>query len=135
MAFQEEEDETVWESEKVIRISAASEAVEAFRNLDLIFSMRLHGCIMATITSVPWFGLLYDSKIEAFARKIHWEFYAEPSEMNREKLEKSIESMMKKRSQLSAILYESACRLHSEALADIERCVETIRASETEVKF
>lgn len=68
---------------------------------DMLVSMRLHGCILATLAGVPWVGIAYDPKVSAFAQSCRWRFCTETASADREWLESKINQLFSKHSEYS----------------------------------
>ena len=95
VAFQAPEDVEPWQDDdavaRLIHVRASSWCRD-LAGLDLFFSMRLHGCILATQRGLPWFGMVYDPKVQGFADKIDWPFVAPLSELPVENVAEAVKS-------------------------------------------
>ncbi|HQB84148.1 MAG TPA: polysaccharide pyruvyl transferase family protein, partial [Candidatus Rifleibacterium sp.] len=106
VAFQPEEDERVWRRAGWQGdILYAREPLQALAAFDVVISMRLHGCIVATSLSIPWVGIAYDPKVTAFAAACRWQFCCQPAELTRNWLEEKLNVIAGRRQ-------EFADRLH-----------------------
>lgn len=102
IAFQPGEDELVWRSAGWQGPVAYPEnPEEVFKNIDMVVSMRLHGCIVATLAGIPWLGLAYDPKVKAFAEACRWKLCCGVTEADGSLLEEKINLLAIKRSEYS----------------------------------
>ncbi|MBP5469508.1 MAG: polysaccharide pyruvyl transferase family protein, partial [Candidatus Riflebacteria bacterium] len=128
LAFQQGEDSYVWRRagwKGDIRI------VDSFENLfndaDLVVSMRLHGCIMATKMGIPWIGIAYNPKVSSFAKSCDWtEFCRVPDEADEEFFEKCINVLAYQYAKSSKKLYDYAEKLRKVAEKDFQASCEAI---------
>ncbi len=108
VAFQLGEDERVWRAAGWKgEIMCPDDPGNVFHNADLVISMRLHGCIIAANAGVPWIGIAYDPKVEAFAASCRWKFCCLPQDMSRGYLEEKINLLAVKRSEYADRLNRS----------------------------
>lgn len=98
-----------------------------FEGADMVVSMRLHGCILSTVTCTPWLGLTYDPKVEAYAKGIEWELFKKPDEVTEKYLAGLINELKKSRTKLSERLHNSAIECTKVAEEDYQRLLEAIR--------
>jgi len=106
VAFQPEEDEKVWrQAGWQGDILYAGEPLQALSDFDVVLSMRLHGCIVATSLAIPWIGIAYDPKVTAFAAACRWQFCCPPSEITRSWLEEKLNSIAGRRQELADRLH------------------------------
>ncbi|HNW11908.1 MAG TPA: DUF5693 family protein, partial [Candidatus Rifleibacterium sp.] len=106
VAFQPGEDEKVWRKAGWQGdILYAREPLQALADFDVVVSMRLHGCIVATTLSVPWVGIAYDPKVTAFASACRWQFCCSPSELTRAWLEEKLNVIAGRRQELADRLH------------------------------
>lgn len=111
VAMQPDEDEKVWRDLGwTEEIRPALDDGNAFVGADIVVSMRLHGCILATISCIPWLGIAYDPKVTAYAELNEWELCVLPSELTEEKLRMVFEHMKKTRSSFSGDLHKIALK-------------------------
>jgi len=102
IAFQPGEDEIVWRSAGWQgEISYPENPEEVFKNIDMVVSMRLHGCVLATLAGIPWLGLSYDPKVRAFAELCRWKLCCNIEEADGRFLEEKINLLAVKRSEYS----------------------------------
>jgi len=66
---------------------------------ELVVSMRLHGCILATLAGIPWVGLAYDPKVSSFARACHWKFCVDPADADKEWLVTTINQLLARKAE------------------------------------
>jgi polysaccharide pyruvyl transferase WcaK-like protein len=66
---------------------------------DLLVSMRLHGCIIATLAAVPWIALAYDPKVSAFAESCRWKFCTTPGAADKNYLESKLNQLFARRAE------------------------------------
>lgn len=128
VAFQPGEDSVVWKKagwDKEIRTVESFE--NAFDGADLVISMRLHGCIIATNMGIPWVGITYDPKVTSFAESCDWlEYCCEPSDTCVGFIEGSINQFAYDYQKYSEKLTKVAEKLHKRAVDDFERSVEAL---------
>lgn len=107
LALDLKEDISVWNrvnyKEKVIEEIPDFES-ESFNDVDIVISMRLHGCIIATIKKIPWIGISYDPKISALASQAGWQYCFEPEQIDKNILEESINQIISQKAQLAVKL-------------------------------
>lgn len=127
-AFQPGEDTIVWRKagwDKEIKTVESFE--NAFDGADLVISMRLHGCVIATNMGIPWVGITYDPKVTSFAESCNWlEYCCEPSDSCVGFIEGSINQFAYDYQKYSSKLTKVAEKLHKRAVDDFERSVEAI---------
>jgi polysaccharide pyruvyl transferase CsaB len=127
ISMQPDEDEQVWHdagwSEEVSYIFNSS---APFEGADMVVSMRLHGCILSTVTCTPWLGLAYDPKVKAYADSIKWELCKKPNEVSEEYLALLINELKKSRSRLSERLHNNAIECTKLAEVDYQRLLKSI---------
>ena len=99
-ALQPGEDDELWRKAgwkgKVIY---CAEPENILAEADLLVSMRLHGCIIATLAAVPWIALAYDPKVSAFAESCRWKFCTAPGEADKNYLESKINQLFARRAE------------------------------------
>lgn len=128
IAFQPGEDTIVWQKagwDKEIKTVECFE--NAFEGADVVISMRLHGCIIATNMGIPWVGITYDPKVTSFAESCNWlEYCCEPSENCVGFIEGCINQFAYDYQKNSEKLTKVAEKLHKRAVDDFERSIEAI---------
>lgn len=128
VAFQPGEDSEVWRKagwEGDIKTVDNIETV--FNEADLVISMRLHGCVIASIMGIPWIGLSYDPKVASFAEICEWkDFCCNPVDANTEFFENSINKLAFYYVNYSTKLRLFADRMNRLAEKDFERSCEAI---------
>jgi len=130
MYFQPGEDDLPWEniSDSITKFDAESiiENASCFPHLDLILSMRFHGCVIASMLGIPWIGLACDPKIFGLAEEMGWEFVCLPQNFGVSFLETAIQKISKNKESLTAKLRKFA---HEKAVLvqeDVARCLDYI---------
>ncbi len=128
VAFQNGEDSYVW---RRVGWKGDIKNVDNYDNTfdeaDLVISMRLHGCIIATNQSIPWIGISYDPKVSSFAESCGWnEFCCNPEEANMEFFEKCINKMAYDYINYSNKLTKFAEKMHKVAENDFQRSLDVI---------
>ena len=99
-SLQPGEDDEVWRQAGWHgEIVCAAEPENILASADLLVSMRLHGCVIATLSAVPWIGLAYDPKVSAFAESCRWKFCIEAGTADRDFLESKINQLFAKRAE------------------------------------
>jgi len=130
IAFQPEEDEIPWrfpeQTSPIIIIDKTSQAFSELENLTVLYSMRLHGCILATVLGVPWLGLSYDPKVKGFAQECDWNYVIEPEKATFETLAKSLEELAKNPIDLRNRLKEIRKSKSAIASEDLLACLSAI---------
>ncbi|MBF0409260.1 MAG: polysaccharide pyruvyl transferase family protein [Candidatus Riflebacteria bacterium] len=130
IVFQPGEDEKIWIeaglSEKMIVLETMEHAEEVFKTLDLIVSMRLHGCILATILGLPWVGLSHDPKIRGLADEMKWSFVFNTELFTRDLLINIFPKIVEKRKQFRESLQSFVQTRKSIAIEDIKQSLEKI---------
>ena len=100
ISFQPGEDDSLWTNAgwkgDINTLADFSAPQEVFANIDMVISMRLHGCILATLAHIPWIAIKYDPKIEGLVNNLNWEYVAEVDEVNSEWLEEKINQVASK---------------------------------------
>ena len=120
LAFQPGEDSFVW---RRAGWKGDIKNVESFENVfdgaDLVVSMRLHGCIIATTLGIPWIGIAYNPKVSSLAEAIGWNDYCKnPDEADEEFFEKCINVLAYQYAKSSKKLYDYAEKLRKVAEKD-----------------
>ncbi len=94
-ALQPGEDDSLWQRANWMgRVFCSDEPEKLLAGAELVVSMRLHGCILATLAGIPWIGLAYDPKVSSFARACNWKFCALPDDVDKSWLEGSINQLL-----------------------------------------
>ncbi len=128
VAFQADEDVDVWKKagwEGDIKIVGNIE--NALNDADLVISMRLHGCIIASIMGIPWIGLSYDPKVASFAEACEWsDFCCNPIDANAEFFENSINKLAFYYMTYSRKLLIFADKMNRVAVKDFEKASDAI---------
>ena len=128
VAFQAGEDSYVWRKagwKDEIKIVDSFD--KTFDGADLVVSMRLHGCIIATNQGIPWIGIAYDPKVSSYAKSCGWEdFCRNPEEANGEFFENCINKMAFDYEKYSKKLNAFSEKMHKCALKDFEKSCEAI---------
>lgn len=129
VAMQPDEDEKVWRSAgwqgEVINGSNNPEAM--FERADVVVSMRLHGCIIAAASGIPWIGIAYDPKVTAFAASCRWQFCCVPEEANRRYIEEKLNLLATRRAEFADKLNRSANEKRRTADEDFVRLSDCLR--------
>ncbi|MBF0542870.1 MAG: polysaccharide pyruvyl transferase family protein [Candidatus Riflebacteria bacterium] len=130
IVFQLSEDEKIWESsnlaQKTIILNSLEQAKETFQSLDLIVTMRLHGCILATIVGLPWIGISHDPKIKGIADEMKWPFVYSPETFTRYILINNFPGIVEKKKSLREVLLSFAALKREVALEDVKNCLAKI---------
>lgn len=131
VAFQPGEDESVWRRAGWQgEVLLAENPAEVFAQFDLVVTMRLHACIVATSLSIPWLGIAYDPKVSAFAAACRWQLCCQPSEAIRSLLDEKLNLMAGRRAELADRLHRVACENHRIASADFARMLQAVALSD-----
>ncbi|GAB4284515.1 MAG: hypothetical protein Kow0029_31110 [Candidatus Rifleibacteriota bacterium] len=91
-----------------------------FSDCDLVVSMRLHGCIVATAQAIPWIGIAYDPKVAGFAEACAWKYCYLPENVDKKLLEEKLNLLAVNKLQLAEKLSRKANELARRAEADFE---------------
>ena len=128
VAFQAGEDSFVWRRAGWKgEIKSVESFDKTFEGADLVVSMRLHGCIIATNQGIPWIGISYDPKVSSFAKACGWEdFCHNPEEANGEFFENCINKMAFDYEKYSKKLNTFSEKMHKCAVKDFEKSCEAI---------
>lgn len=127
MAMQPDEDEKVWlDAGWIDPIAHIPNCDNIFEGADIVISMRLHGCILASITCIPWIGISYDPKVKAYAESCNWELCINPNEATKEFLEPIFEKLKKARSICSEELHKIAAHKIQIAEEDYQKLYQTL---------
>ena len=128
VAFQLGEDSYVWRRVGWKgEIKTVDSFDKAFEGADLVVSMRLHGCIIATNQGIPWIGIAYDPKVSSFAKSCGWEdFCHNPEEANSEFFENCINKMAFDYEKYSKKLTSFSEKMHKVAEKDFSKSCEAI---------
>lgn len=128
IAFERNEDEQVWRDAgwpgDILIESSDSESL--LPEADLVISMRLHGCILASAHAVPWLGIAYDPKVSSYANSCRWKFCYNTEKINRKLLEEKINLMAVKRANLSEKLARFARDNQRKATSDFEKFCQAV---------
>ena len=128
VAFQPDEDTEVWKKagwEGEIKVVDSTEDI--FNDADLVISMRLHGCVIASIMGIPWIGLSYDPKVASFAESCEWtDFCYDPIDANTEFFENSINKLAFYYVNYSKKLSIFADKMYKKATQDFDKSCEAI---------
>ncbi|MBU1109360.1 MAG: polysaccharide pyruvyl transferase family protein [Candidatus Riflebacteria bacterium] len=99
-ALQPGEDDEIWcKAGWKGEIAYTTEPENVLADADLLVSMRLHGCVLATLSAVPWIGLAYDPKVSAFADSCRWKFCVNTAEADKNYLESKINQLFARRAE------------------------------------
>ncbi|KAF1083167.1 MAG: hypothetical protein GQF41_0934 [Candidatus Rifleibacterium amylolyticum] len=99
-ALQPGEDDRLWQrADWTGSVFCPAEPEKLFADAELVVSMRLHGCILATLAGIPWVGLAYDPKVSSFARACRWKFCMTPAEASKEWLVGSINQLLARKAE------------------------------------
>jgi polysaccharide pyruvyl transferase CsaB len=123
-------DETVWQNagwENEVKNYDPAFPAQVFADLDLVVSMRLHGCIIATAKAIPWIGLAYDPKLHAFARQIKWKFCYELEKLDRALIENKMNLLAVKKVELAQKLARYSNELSRRAAKDLQNVVDCLK--------
>ena len=128
VAFQPGEDAFVWRRAGWKGDIKNVESFEkAFDGADLVVSMRLHGCIVATKLGIPWIGIAYNPKVSSLADAIGWSDYCKiPDEADEEFFEKCINKLAYDYNKSSNKLYDYAEKMRVLAEKDFHHSCEAI---------
>ncbi|MBF0500813.1 MAG: polysaccharide pyruvyl transferase family protein [Candidatus Riflebacteria bacterium] len=145
LAFQPVEDEDIWykvsesgtgipsvdksaEKEKKANgvvivprlLRSFEDAQDALSNLDILISMRLHGCILATAKGIPWIGLSYDPKVASFASAIGRTQVIAPEKFNAAEFSDMLHALIIEHAHDATHLRDVASKLRDIAKADLD---------------
>ncbi len=127
ISMQPEEDEQVWiDAGWGKEIEYIFDKGSPFDGADMVISMRLHGCILSTVTCKPWLGLAYDPKVMAYAQSIDWKLCKEVHEVDEDYLKVIINELKKTRAHFSERLHNSAIESTKIAEADYQKMISQI---------
>ena len=128
VAFQPGEDAFVWRRAGWKGDIKNVESFErVFDGADLVVSMRLHGCIIATKLGIPWIGLAYNPKVSSLADAIGWNDYCKiPDEADEDFFEKCINKLAYDYTKSSNKLYDYAEKMRVLAEKDFHHSCEVI---------
>ncbi|MFZ5950749.1 MAG: DUF5693 family protein [Candidatus Rifleibacteriota bacterium] len=118
------EDTHIWQNcgwkETVTHVSASD---RLFNDVDLVVSMRLHGCIVACVRAIPWVGIAYDPKVAGFAQACSWKHCFNPDQINKKLLEEQINLLATKKVEFSEKLARRANEMSRRAEADFNAVI------------
>ncbi len=123
------EDEKVWHEsgwENGVRVYDAGAPDKIFANIDLVVSMRLHGCVVATAKAIPWLGIAYDPKVSSFADALHWKFCYQPDKIDRRLIEEKLNVFAVKKIEYSQKLARKANDMARKASADFNQMLDVL---------
>ena len=129
LSLQASRDRDIWpESADVRLLDAEREAVgtSALTDLDMVFSMRLHGCVLAALHGKPWMGIVYDPKVEGFARRLGWVYSVAPDDLDKERLLTTVRHFQACAADLEKTLRAKSGALHELSQTDMARCLASI---------
>lgn len=121
-------DEQVWEKcgwQEDLPLTRVSDQI--FAEADLVVSMRLHGCIIATARAVPWLGIAYDPKVSGFAAACNWKFCFSPEEVDRALLEKQLNLLAANKVAYAEKLARKANEMARRAEQDLAAVIQTLK--------
>ncbi len=122
-------DEVVWQkcgwSDELVKARVGE---PVFVDVDLIVSMRLHGCIIATAQAIPWLGIAYDPKVSSFAAACNWKFCFEPDKIDRQLLEQQLNLLASRKVDFAAKLARKANEMTRRAQQDLDAVVEILQS-------
>lgn len=99
-ALQPGEDDKLWrQAEWAGNVFYTDNPENLLADAELVVSMRLHGCILATLAGIPWVGLAYDPKVSSFARACRWKFCAAPADAGKEWLVAAINQLLSRKAE------------------------------------
>ncbi|PKL50934.1 MAG: hypothetical protein CVV42_01145 [Candidatus Riflebacteria bacterium HGW-Riflebacteria-2] len=99
-ALQPGEDDKLWQrADWSGSVIYSADPENLLVDAELVVSMRLHGCILATLAGIPWVGLAYDPKVSSFARACRWKFCAAPVDADKEWLVGAINQLLAKKAE------------------------------------
>jgi polysaccharide pyruvyl transferase WcaK-like protein len=94
-ALQPGEDDKLWyRAGWAGNVCYSADPADCLARSDVVISMRLHGCILATLSGIPWAAVAYDPKVSAFADSCRWKFCASPEKVDRTWLEGVINQLL-----------------------------------------
>jgi len=102
VALQPGEDDNLWQRANwagSVFYTTDPEALLA--DAELVVSMRLHGCILATLAGIPWVGLAYDPKVSSFASACRWKFCTVPADADKDWLVGAINQLLTRKAEYS----------------------------------
>lgn len=121
-------DEKVWQkvgwSEELFCFD--EKLTDIFSNCDLVVSMRLHGCIVATAKALPWIGIAYDPKVSGFAQACGWKYCFPPEKIDRKLIETKMNLLAVKKIEFSEKLARKANEFSRRSENDFEAVVQLI---------
>ena len=122
-------DELVWQNcgwqGELAKVKAGD---PIFSDVDLVVSMRLHGCIIATSRAIPWLGIAYDPKVSAFASACNWKFCFEPEKIDRQLLEQQLNLLASRKVEFAGKLARKANEMTRRAQQDFAEVVEILQS-------
>jgi len=99
-ALQPGEDDRLWQrADWTGNVFYTAEPENLFADAEIVVSMRLHGCILATLAGIPWVGLAYDPKVSSFARACRWKLCVTPAEASKDWLVGSINQLLARKAE------------------------------------
>ncbi|NLI76627.1 MAG: hypothetical protein GX442_09315 [Candidatus Riflebacteria bacterium] len=131
LAFQAGEDEAPWAATplagQVQVLADPAAALKALDGLDILLSMRLHGCLLATVAGTPWIGVEVDPKIRGLAQECDWPHVISPAEaLDGDRLTRRLDDLMQARDEARTRLLAVAEAKRQVARADVSDCLARI---------
>ncbi len=103
------------------------EALAALAGVDILLSMRLHGCLLATLAGVPWIGVEIDPKIRGLGEDCGWPHVYQAAELlDGDRLTALLDDLMTHRGEAAAHLRTVAAAKRHLAAEDVRRCLQVL---------
>lgn len=129
-SMQPGEDEIIWgpgEKIQALDMETLNSPDSSLATVDALISMRLHGCILATLLGIPWLGVSYDPKVAGFARDSGWEFVVNPQEFSSAWFESAFQKLTENLEPLRATLVKIRAEKRALAEQDFLNCLSCLK--------
>ncbi|RCK81346.1 MAG: Polysaccharide pyruvyl transferase [Candidatus Ozemobacter sibiricus] len=111
-------------------LATPEEALTALQEIDILLSMRLHGCLLATLAGVPWIGVEVDPKIRGLGEDCRWpHVYPAAELLDDDRLIARLDELMTQRRAAAAHLRAEAAARRRLAAEDVRRCLQALPAA------